>query len=175
MKLYKDEWWYPIRMDAAYVERLRRDYPDGTAGKDDATVRADYDSCEKYEHSWDHQGEAYDQFEPLADAFLLLESRAVELETENEALKKRVEELTDSVFKVALSAGNEGIKASRETLTDSWLEHLEKEPLHIQIGAINGIYELLKLMVFQEPLMNLDKIAKRVKELTKSSGAGGES
>ena len=63
-------WWFPVETDAAWVERVRQDYPEQTAGKDDHWVRVKYADGAKYQVLWDHLGDAYEQFEALADAYI---------------------------------------------------------------------------------------------------------
>lgn len=74
-------WWYPEIVDAAYLARLRSDYPEN-AHKSDEELRGDYDCEEKYGVTWDHIGDAYAEYEPLADAYLELEAEASRLRTE---------------------------------------------------------------------------------------------
>jgi hypothetical protein len=76
-------WWFPEITDAAWCDRIRKDYPEDAAGMDDDDIREQYaDGC-KYADLWDHVGDARSQFEALADAYLsMLASRpthAVEL------------------------------------------------------------------------------------------------
>lgn len=75
MSKTKKEWWYPKLIDSDYVKKLREDYPDGTQGLDDEMALEKFDNSQKYSTLWDHVGEAYEQFEPLADAYLELEGK----------------------------------------------------------------------------------------------------
>jgi hypothetical protein len=68
-------WWFPQLADAAYFARLRDDYPD-KAGLTDADLNAYFNPNDlKYVDTWDHLGDAREQFEALADAYLALLSR----------------------------------------------------------------------------------------------------
>ena len=65
-------WWFPEVTDAAWVERMRMEYPDETAAKGDDEVREYFADGAKYATTWDHVGDAYDEYEKLADAYLAL-------------------------------------------------------------------------------------------------------
>lgn len=65
------EWWEPRQTDAAWLKRIRDDYPDN-AGESDDWLREYYAEGRRYAVTWDHTGDAYDQFEALADAYLKL-------------------------------------------------------------------------------------------------------
>lgn len=73
--LFCDEWWFPTRVDDKYFARLREDYPEDTEGKSDEELHDYYCEGQKYATTWDHTGDAYEQFEKLADAFLELLSK----------------------------------------------------------------------------------------------------
>ena len=65
-------WWFPVITDAAWCERIRSDYSEDTDGMDDDDIREQYaDGC-KYADLWDNLGDAREQFEKLADAYLEL-------------------------------------------------------------------------------------------------------
>lgn len=65
-------WWYPELTDAAWIARIRADYPEDAEGMDDEEIREKYaDGC-KYADTWDNLGDARTQFEKLADAYLAL-------------------------------------------------------------------------------------------------------
>lgn len=62
---------FPTPADAAYIARLRKDYPEKCAGQDDDWVMNYYNPAGyKYVEStlWDHLGEAAADFEQLADS-----------------------------------------------------------------------------------------------------------
>lgn len=66
------EWWFPKRVDAALVARLRKDYPEDAELSDgDILAKYEYDG-KKFATTWDHLGDAQDQFDRLADAYLKL-------------------------------------------------------------------------------------------------------
>ena len=73
----KRPYWFPVRTDAAWIERIRADYPDATAELGDDAIRDKYAEGWKYADTWDHLGDARDAYEKLADAYIrLLEKRA---------------------------------------------------------------------------------------------------
>ena len=64
------EWWEPQLIDDAFLARLRKDYPDRAILSDNELLfEFDYGDGRKYATTWDHIGDAYEQFEPLADAY----------------------------------------------------------------------------------------------------------
>jgi hypothetical protein len=70
------EWWEPKLTDAAWLERIRADYPEETQNMDDDALRDHYAYGRKYATTWDHTGDAYEQFEALADAYAALAADA---------------------------------------------------------------------------------------------------
>lgn len=71
MKDYSGEWWFPIVCDDKYFSRLRDDYPD-MAEESDEYLHAYYNGNRKYSITWDYIGEAYEEYEKLADAYFEL-------------------------------------------------------------------------------------------------------
>lgn len=67
-------WWYPKRTDHEWCERKRKDYPENAGLSDDALRDKYADGC-KYQTLWDHVGEAREEHEKLADAYLALEAQ----------------------------------------------------------------------------------------------------
>jgi hypothetical protein len=65
-------WWEPQPTDEAWCNRVREDYPYETDGMSDDAIREEYADGNRYQTLWDHVGEAYGQFEALADAYLAL-------------------------------------------------------------------------------------------------------
>ena len=72
-------WWYPTKCEEAYFAQLRKDYPE-IADMSDEELNEYYNEGKKYQILWDHIGDAYEEYVPLADAFLKAESRVKELE-----------------------------------------------------------------------------------------------
>lgn len=65
-------WWFPVLADADYFARLRRDYPE-KANWTDEQLNSYFNKTDcKYVDTWDHLGDAREQFEQLADAYLEL-------------------------------------------------------------------------------------------------------
>jgi hypothetical protein len=64
-------YWFPVVCDKAYFKQLREDYPDN-ASMSDEDLHNHYNEDRKYVVTWDHVGDAYQKYEPLADAFLEL-------------------------------------------------------------------------------------------------------
>jgi len=79
------DWWFPVKVDAAYFARLRADYPEGVGGMDDDELHEHYGGGRKYPVTWDHVGDAYAEYEKVADAFFALRARVAELEEERDA------------------------------------------------------------------------------------------
>jgi hypothetical protein len=73
----KDEkpWWFPVLADETWIARLRIDYPDETEGLSDEDVSDKYSDGWKYTDTWDHLGDAREEHEKLADAYLELLAR----------------------------------------------------------------------------------------------------
>jgi hypothetical protein len=70
---------FPTLADAAYIERLREDYPETCKGMSDEAVMDFYNPAgAKYVEQtlWDHVGDAAYDFERLADMYLKLKSQA---------------------------------------------------------------------------------------------------
>lgn len=65
-------WWFPTLTDAAWIAQIRADYPDDTRDMDDDEVREHYADGWKYADTWDHLGDAREEYEKLADAYLAL-------------------------------------------------------------------------------------------------------
>lgn len=68
----KREWWEPQPTDAAWLARLRSDYEDKAGWSDEQLMDYFNEYGRKYAVTWDHVGDAYEQFEALADAYLKL-------------------------------------------------------------------------------------------------------
>jgi hypothetical protein len=81
------EWWFPVLCDDAYFARLRNDYPED-ARLSDEELHEKYNEGLKYQQLWDHTGDAYEQFEKLADDWVSLRKDAVEL---IEKMRKQLE------------------------------------------------------------------------------------
>lgn len=62
-------YWFPALCDAEYIARLRVDYPEH-AEKSDEELHDYFNHGLKYQNLWDHVGDAYGDYEPLADSYL---------------------------------------------------------------------------------------------------------
>lgn len=62
--------------DDAWIASVRADYPEETAGMSDDCVRDTYAHGCKYADTWDHLGDAREDYEQLADAYLDLLTRS---------------------------------------------------------------------------------------------------
>ena len=71
MKDYSDKWWFPVLCDEKWYKRIREDYPE-MAHESDEYLHDYYNDQRKYSILWDHVGEAYAEYEKLADAYLEL-------------------------------------------------------------------------------------------------------
>lgn len=65
------QWWEPVLCDAKWVEEIRKDYPE-KSDMDDDELKDYFNDDRKYQITWDHVGDAYEQYEKLADAYLIL-------------------------------------------------------------------------------------------------------
>lgn len=68
-------YWFPTLTDDAWIARVRADYPLETEGMSDEWVRDTYADGYKYADTWDHLGDARNDYEKLADAYLALLER----------------------------------------------------------------------------------------------------
>lgn len=64
-------YWFPVLCDAAYFAELRKDYPE-KAHLSDEELHDYFNDGLKYQNLWDHVGDAYGDYEPLADSYLEL-------------------------------------------------------------------------------------------------------
>jgi hypothetical protein len=65
----KKPYWFPILCNKEYFEQLRKDYPENAEWSDEE-LHEYYNNSLKYQTLWDHIGDAYEDFEPLADMYL---------------------------------------------------------------------------------------------------------
>lgn len=65
-------YWWPTLVDDEWRDRIRADYPEETDGMDDDSIDEKYSDGWKYVDLWDHLGDARNDYEGLADAFLKL-------------------------------------------------------------------------------------------------------
>jgi len=72
MTAAKKPHWFPVLTDAKWISRVRKDYPLDTAGMGDDALRDEYADGWKYADTWDHLGDARQDYEYLADAYLKL-------------------------------------------------------------------------------------------------------
>ena len=77
------EWWEPVLTDAAWVASIREEYPEECEGLGDDGVREEYADGWKYCTLWDNLGDAREEHEALADAYMALRA-------ENAALKDQL-------------------------------------------------------------------------------------
>lgn len=76
------DWWIPQLADAKYAEQLRKDYPHNAEYSDDELLDF-YCGGRKYVITWDHVGDAYGEYEKLADAYFEQQQRIQDLEADN--------------------------------------------------------------------------------------------
>lgn len=69
--LDKKEWWFPALYNEEYFSMLREEYPD-MAHMTNEELHDHYGHGRKYVITWDHVGDAYVEYEALADAYLKL-------------------------------------------------------------------------------------------------------
>ena len=63
-------WWWPQRVDQEWLQRLRQDYPDKKDWSDYSLINYFNDGRTEFSDTWDHLGDARDEYEELAAAFL---------------------------------------------------------------------------------------------------------
>lgn len=64
-------YWYPDPTNHEYCDRIRKDYSEkGAEDKSDEEIIEEYAEGREYSVLWDHIGDAYDDYKPLADNFL---------------------------------------------------------------------------------------------------------
>ena len=67
----KGEYWWPELADADYFARMRKDYPEHSHLSDEELGEY-FEVRGKYADTWDHAGDAYNDYEPLADDWFKL-------------------------------------------------------------------------------------------------------
>jgi hypothetical protein len=90
-------WWIPELTDAAWCARIREDYPEDAADSDDDTIRDEYADGWKYADTWDHLGDAREQFEQLADAYFALTAELAKEKHRADSWVKAARELAQSM------------------------------------------------------------------------------
>ncbi len=84
-EILKSDWYYPELCDKAYFKRLRENYEE-SAHRTDEELHDYYNDGAKYSTTWDHIGDAYNEYEPLADRFYEALDLIKELKEENKKL-----------------------------------------------------------------------------------------
>ena len=71
-------WWWPTVIDEAHIAGLREEYPEKADLSDEDLLEYFDEGKETGEFSitWDHVGDAYEEYEKLARAFLKLVNEA---------------------------------------------------------------------------------------------------
>lgn len=88
-------WWWPrLANDPEYLATFRKDMPETAEGMTDEDLAEYLGEGWKYADTWDHLGDAREEYEKLADAFLALVA-------ENERLRK----LVQSAFNEGVTSG----------------------------------------------------------------------
>jgi hypothetical protein len=93
--------WEPVLADAAYAEHLREDYSTDAHMSDDEILDK-YCDGKKYVILWDHLGDAYADYMPLADAYLEQKARLV-IDTLNPNRRKHIVDLVAKIADLELS------------------------------------------------------------------------
>lgn len=78
----RKEYWHPQLTDAAWAQKIRKEY--GLGDVTDEEIRETYADGAKYAVTWDHVGDAYDDWEQLADDWIRLRTQ-LELSTKENA------------------------------------------------------------------------------------------
>ena len=67
--------WHPELTDKAWCKEVRNQgYDDEDHGLDDDEIREKYAGGRRYATTWDHIGDAYDEWEPMCDDWLRLKA-----------------------------------------------------------------------------------------------------
>lgn len=74
MSTDEKQYWEPVLTDEAWCSRIREDYPEKAKWSNEELI-AYFGKGRKYAVLWDHLGDAYSDFEPLADAYLALKEK----------------------------------------------------------------------------------------------------
>ena len=116
----KTPWWFPVACDESYFARLREDYPED-ASMSDEELHEHYNEGQKYQNLWDHTGDAYDQFEKLADDWInlrtVVENIASQLTTDEGNREDTEDEFGLSMEEVVAMALDNFIVAARNALS----------------------------------------------------------
>ena len=64
-------WWWPVRADKNWMQRIRDDYPEAT-GLDDDEIAEKYADGWPFADTWDHLGDAREEYQPVAEELLAL-------------------------------------------------------------------------------------------------------
>lgn len=72
------QWWWPVETNDDWVNGIKADYPEDTDGMCENDIRDEYANNLKYQITWDHIGDAYEQFEKLADDWHRLKKKCGE-------------------------------------------------------------------------------------------------
>ena len=84
-------WWTPTLADANYAEHLRKDYPYDEHMSDDEILEK-YCNGRKYAVTWDHLGDAYEEYEKVADENTALHEQLI-IDTLNPNRRTHINEL----------------------------------------------------------------------------------
>jgi hypothetical protein len=68
----KKPFWWPEPVNDEWRARIRADYPEETQDMDDDDIDDKYTEGWRYADTWDHLGDAREEYQHLADAFLKL-------------------------------------------------------------------------------------------------------
>jgi len=128
-------YWEPVLADADYAEHLREDYADDAHMSDDE-ILDEYCDGKKYVTLWDHLGDAYTDYRPLADAYLALQTRNKELEdqlvidTLNPNRRKHIIDLVAQIAKLELDLACERYEHYETCESEglAWSADIPKEP-----------------------------------------------
>jgi len=72
-------WWFPTLTNDEWIAQIRAEYPDDTQEKSDNFIREYYAYGCKYVDTWDNLGDAREEYEKLADAYLDLLAKVGEV------------------------------------------------------------------------------------------------
>lgn len=127
------QWWEPELCDSQYFERLRLDYPD-KAHLSNEDLHEHFNNSLKYSITWDHIGDAYDEYENLADAYLELKGDSSTNVPEQNwiSVKEAMPDTKEPVLYLRRTSNKNYIGIAYWTVSKKWNPEAESE--HNPIG-----------------------------------------
>lgn len=80
-------YWHPLQRQQEFINEMKIDYPEDAHLSDDEIMKKHEEFGRKYSVCWDHIGDAWNDYEPLADAFIELEEKYNKLKGKNNGIR----------------------------------------------------------------------------------------